>query len=148
MRPFIRAAIITLFVCASAWAAQQPTPVEVTILSESTYSEGTYEIPSVAIPSGYTVGSIKLDRTAWLNPAATVEWHLHLSMDGGKTWEEPHVAGGARGGIVMNPRTGLPATYSSISVALPEPGNHNRRFKGTVVVSGGTVTTTVYGGLR
>ena len=134
--------VLLLFLSVSAWAA------EMTLLSEATYAEGTYDVSSISIPTGYTKGYIKLLRVAWLNPASRVEWHAWVSQDAGATWDEPHAAGAANGGTLINPRTGLPAEYSTIGFPLPQPDNADRRVKAVVIVSGDQVTTTIYGRLE
>lgn len=137
--------LLMLLLSMSAWAA---TTFEAVLLPEATYAPDTYNVPAFGIPAGPTLGYIKLDRSLWTDPGAHVDWEMWVSLDGGATWNEPHVAGGAVGGVQIDPRTGLPRTFVRIGMALPEPANLNRQVKCRVVVSGGAVTTTISGELR
>jgi hypothetical protein len=140
-RVIMSLALSLLLYSICAWAG---TPLEVLLLAEATYPEGTYEVPMVTIPTGYTSGHLKLTRGAWVNPAACATWHVYVSLDSGTTWLEPHLAGRACGGVTTSPGTGGPSAYNMVGTELPQPTNPNRRFRGTVVVSGAPVTTAVY----
>ena len=135
-----------LMLAVAVWAA---TPFEAVLLPEATYSAGTYEVTAVSIPTGYTVGYIKLDRSNWTNPATRVNWSVWLSQDGGVSWDndQPIASGGANGGVQIIPQTGLPRAYSLIGASLLQPDNPNRKVKATFTVIG-EVTTTLSAGLR
>lgn len=136
----------SLLVCALAvGAAQAVTPIETTVLSESSYSVGEYTFTAVNVPTGYTVGYVKISRASWA-AGSRIDWNIQLSQDGGSTWAVI-AAGGAPGGVSIDPHTGLPRPYSLISAPLAQPENSNRKIRGTVTVSGDSATVTVYAGL-
>lgn len=147
MRRFVRIAVVVLLLYGMGHAA---TPVETPVLSEATYSVGVYTISPVSVPPGYTRVYIKLMRALWLDPGTRASWLIEVSQDGGTTWDTdpPAASGSTPGGISINPQTGLPRPFSLIYAALPQPGNPNRKIRGTVTVAGGPITTTIYAGLE
>jgi hypothetical protein len=114
----------------------------INVLADGTYPPGVYEIPATVVPTGYTVGYVRLSRAAWTDPTTRVDWVSQLSQDSGASWEVL-VSGGARGGVVIDASTELPRAYSTIGAILPQPANAGRRIKATVTISGGPVTSSV-----
>ena len=136
--------LLSLLLAVSASAA--PT-FEAILVPEATYPTGVYEVPAVAVPTGYSVGYIRVSRDVWLDPETRAEWTIFLSQDAGSTWTLLS-RGSATGGIKVDPRTGLPNPFSKIGASLPQPANTNRRVKATVTISGGPITTTISAELR
>lgn len=132
--------LIMLLASTRVWAAA-PTLI-IPIAPEATYSVGTYTIAPQTVPTGYTLGYMRLSRAAWPNPSSRVAWDIQLSHDAGSTWT-PLALGGVGGGVILHPVTGVPLTYSEVGAPLDQPANTNRRIRATFVVSGGSVTTEV-----
>jgi hypothetical protein len=146
MKPRVLWVIAVLVIADTVWAA---TPFEAVVLPEATYAEGVYEVPPVSIPTGYTIGYIKLARALWTNAATRVDWVIYLSQDDGVTWGDPPMAaGGSTGGVFIDQRTGLPFPHSLIGASMPQADNPLRKVKATFTVSGGSVTTTLSAGMR
>jgi len=123
-----------------------PIPVETTVLNEATYAVGDYSFLPVSIPVGYTVAYAKLSRALWLDPLTHVQWDISVSQDSGATWV-PLASGTSVGGISIDPRTGIPRPFYTVGAGISQPDNPNRQLKGTIHITGGPITTTIYAGL-
>lgn len=113
-----------------------------TVLPAQVYARGRTAFPSiVAVPAGMTRATLSCDLSKVIDPAASILVTLDLSLDGGATWySDTHAFGGysqwrCHGGLT-HPTTHAPVPVSTYSCALPEPGNPNRRLRGSIVIDG------------
>jgi hypothetical protein len=129
------------------WAAQL-APIDAVVMPVDTYSIGVYPFSAFSVPSGYTVGLVELDKTQWTDPSTFITYAIEFSMDNGVTWNQVPGCGGVTYGGSIDPRTGLPSTVARISCPIAQPANTQRQIHGEVIVSGGSITTSVKAGLR
>jgi hypothetical protein len=156
MKRLVFLLLSTLMMTAMVYGA---APIEVTILPYAEYSEGVYETPAVNVPTGYTLGYIKINREEWLDPATRITWSIELSQDSGANWQTI-VSAGSDGGLRLCPSSpvwrfnsccagpGAPLTCSLVGTSLLQADNPNRQVRGTVTVIGGPVTTIVSAGAQ
>jgi len=99
------------------------------------YQVGTYTLAATALAANVSAVSIAFNRADWLDPLSKIRLSLELSLDGGATWI-PGGAFEADGGVFIDRFTGLPVTESVAYFSYPEPGNSNRKIRGTFEVIG------------
>jgi len=108
-----------------------------TIIPQGTYPVGTRSFGPANVPSGLTTGVIAFDRTAWSDPAVTLDLFLEFSIDNGATWAFP--AGmGAEGGVARD-KNGVVQTVSTLGFVFPD--GPTRKVQGTITIAGGPLTT-------
>jgi hypothetical protein len=118
------------------------------------YAIGSHNLGPVALNVGLRRVAITLERSEWTDPASKVDARFELSLDGGTTWS-PNPSGerdfpwgpfpvtfSAFGGIILG-KDGQPSLLSGFVTDLPQPSNPDRRIRGTVTISGGTVRAPV-----
>jgi hypothetical protein len=86
------------------------------------------------VPPSISGIRVEMSRDEWLDPADKVALSLELSFDNGATWQ-PWGAFTAQGGAVLD-KQGNVATFSAITVDLPQPEGSQRRIRGEVVFTG------------
>ena len=120
--------------------------VSTAIFPLGTYGPGSVSFGPVAVARG--VSSIKLafDRTNLLDATASISFSVEFSFDGGATWSGadpaiPYrgVAATASGGTILD-GDGVTILESSISIAVPQPNNSQRRARGTLSVNKAILT--------
>ena len=112
------------------------------ILPMAPYPAGTYTMPSTAVPLNISTVKVAVDRTLWADPAVTVDARMEWSFDGGTVWS-PGGGWTANGGTMFLRDGTTVSTESFASFVMPQASNPNRKIRGSVVVAGGTVTSSV-----
>jgi hypothetical protein len=102
------------------------------------FKQGTTQLPSVDLPSGFNELQVFVDRTGWLDVTTKLAIDSELSLDNGVTWEP---AGGfsAFGGVDHD-RHGNVITVSGFDVPLAHPESTIRKLRATVTVIGSVDT--------
>jgi hypothetical protein len=124
------------------------------VISRRNYAVGTHPVAPTPVPAGVARTEILIDRADWLNAAVTMNFRLELSLDAGATWS-PDPSGqeafpwapfpitfSGRGGAMPMPGGGTLAN-STVSFDVPQPDNPNRQVRGSMVVEGATLRTTI-----
>lgn len=134
--------VLALSVVSLATAA---TPFETVLLPTGTYAVGTYVMDPVDVPASYVVGTLKVDRAEWLDDTVLIELIIEEKQTAESDW---HVLGSAtsKGGLYY--RRGVLVPQTTYSVPLPAPELSTRQMRGTLVISGGSLTSTIYGEIR
>lgn len=104
------------------------------------YPPGVIALPQTPVPVGIDRAHLTLDAVQWTDPQTLLSVQLWLSYDSGVTWL-PGGGGTARGEPDRRGKTGLPLTTVAFMWTWPEPDNPNRRVKGTLTLSGGSLQT-------
>ena len=111
----------------------------VTVFPTVSRPPGTYLLSSVTPPLGISSTKLSFDRSSWTNSNHLLEFNFELSFDSGSTW----ISGGGFtdiGGTIIAPN-GSTLTGTFIFSKLPKPTDINTRIRGTLILSGGTFTT-------
>jgi hypothetical protein len=101
--------------------------------------QGTQTSPSVAVPAGATGVTIDFDGTTMLDPAVQVDTKIEFAPDG-VTWQLLAAANFVCG---SKDRAGNPRAVYPVNTDIPAEGA-NRKLRGTLSVSGGSLTTTLH----
>lgn len=103
-------------------------------LPRKVYAAGTRNMPSFALPAAATRLQLSFDRNSWPDTGGDViSATFDYSFDGGQTWplsQGPFTAAG--GDLVFR---GVPVTKTFWKFDAPDPGNANRRIRGTVTTT-------------
>jgi hypothetical protein len=122
-----------------------PVAIDTTLFSEASYAVGVYPFSAIAIPTEYTQASLKVARSAWLNPLSKLKFTMEISFDNGVSWPQSFSAT-AQGGVALV--NGLPAPFSFIGAPLPQPENPDREIRGSIEVIAEPATVIVTAGIR
>lgn len=132
---------LTLSLSAVPVAAQSTV-----VLPQGTYPAGTRTLGPVAVPNGTTAFVLSLDRTNWTNVNVKVALTFDLSLDGGTTWNphpdaDPFPVGLTAEGGTARDKNGNVVNTTTLSAPVPDVTNTNRRVRATLVITGGSLTT-------
>lgn len=98
---------------------------------------GVTDIPSRSVPVGVTYLQWRMPRVNLADSNMTIDVKFEISFNGGTTWE-PGGGFGAVGGVIINPKTGLPLDFTTGEVTFAQPANPNRRVRGAITITNNT----------
>lgn len=108
----------------------------------ATYPPGTYNIGPASVPSGLTKFHAVIDATLFTDPAIVLVLNAQRSFDAGATWNP--MCNVVMHGEVLFDRLGNRVTAFEVNAAFEKgSGNENRRIKASIVLSGGSLRTSV-----
>jgi len=118
------------------------------VVPTQTFAAGTYAFGPFNVQQGLTKVQVVFDKSAWTDPAVTLDMHVDISFDNGQTWNSPHpdvdpfpVGFTAEGGGLD--KFGNPYLAATLATSLPGPTVNQRRLRVNAVIAGGSLTTSV-----
>lgn len=91
----------------------------------------TVNFPSTAVPAGFSLFRLTVNRFAWPDGPGVATMHVEVSQDNGVTW--PDIASATLDGGAI-PFRGNIDPPSRVTIQLPNPENTQRRIRATVVL--------------
>lgn len=111
------------------------------VLGHQSYAASSYNFGPTAIASGKTTISFYADTTTHTDSGVTLAMLIEVSYDSGSNWitaTDTSMAGAA----ITGP-SGIVEPRAWFRTGLADSGSSNRQYKGTLTISGGSLTTSV-----